>query len=511
MVTPTIRVLGDVGELLAIAAQRWPDRPAVRDLESTPVTYRTLFQQVTATEDWLRAQGAGPGARVAVIAQSRPATVVLLWATLRIGAVFVPLNPAVPTAALTSMLTDAEPVLIVGMPETTVGSIAGRWADWLEVADAAARTPRSPRPPALKGTGPDDLCMLLYTSGTTAVPKGVMCPHRSVRYAVEAIQERLHYTATDVVFNRLPLAFDYGLYQALLAARAGACLVLAGLGSDMMMLRWIGASGATVLPLLPTIGGMIERLRRRSAPLSGVRLITNTGAALPEPLRQSLREIFPAARLALMYGITECKRVTIMESDGDLVRPRSAGRPLDGLEILVKDADGRSLPPMVVGEIYVRGPSVMAGYWRDDEQTDARFVRLAGTSERILRTGDFGYLDQEGYFYFQGRRDDGFKHKGARMNCQEIETAAEQISGVELAALLIPADDDEPMVLVVAGESVNPASVLAAMRQHLEGVKIPEVCVAVPAMPMTPNGKIDKRRLRASCAAHYAPDRDTRS
>jgi amino acid adenylation domain-containing protein len=507
-VTPTIRVLGDVGELLAFAAERWPDEPAVRDLESTPVTYRALLHQVTATEDWLRAQGVGPGARVAVIAQSEPATIVLLWATLRVGAIFVPLNPAAPTAALTTMLTDAEPVLIVGAPEKIAGSIAGRWADWLEVADAAARPPRSPRPPEPTATHPDDLCMLLYTSGTTAVPKGVMCPHRSVRYAVEAIQERLGYTAADVIFNRLPLSFDYGLYQPLLAARAGACLVLAGPGSDTTMLRWIGASKATVLPLLPTIGGMVKRLRRRSEPLTGVRLITNTGAAMPEHLRQSLREIFPAARLALMYGITECKRVTIMEPDGDLVRPRSAGRPLDGLEILVKDAGGRLLPPMVSGEIYVRGPSVMAGYWRDEEQTDARFIRLAGTSERILRTGDFGYLDQEGYFYFEGRRDDIFKHNGARMNCQEIETAAERISGVELAALLLPAGDDEPMVLVVTGESLDPPSVLAAMRQHLEPVKIPEVCVAVPAMPMTPNGKIDKRRLRA---AHCPADRGIRS
>ncbi|MEU7575497.1 class I adenylate-forming enzyme family protein [Micromonospora sp. NPDC049240] len=488
MVTPRIRALADVGELLATAAQRWPARPAVRDLGSPPVTYRELFDQVATVEDWLRAQGAGPGARVAVIAHSQLATVVLMWATLRIGAVFVPLNPAAPAAALTSMVTDADPVLTVGTP--------GALADWPEVAGSAARTPRFPTPPVPTGTGPDDLCMLLYTSGTTAVPKGVMCPHRSVRYAVEAIQERLRYTAEDVVFNRLPLAFDYGLYQALLAAHAGACLVLAGPGSDTMLLRSISTTGATVLPLLPTIGGMIERLRRRSAPLTGIRLITNTGAAMPEQMRRSLRDIFPAARLALMYGITECKRVTIMEPDGDLARPRSTGRPLDGLEVLVRDADGRPVPPMATGEIFVRGPSVMAGYWQDDEQTDARFVRLADSSERILRTGDFGHLDHEGYLYFEGRRDDIFKHKGARMNCREIESAAERVSGVDLAALLIPAEDDEPMVLVVAGESVDSASVLAGMRQRLEAVKIPEVCVAVPMMPITLNGKIDKRRLR---------------
>jgi acyl-CoA synthetase (AMP-forming)/AMP-acid ligase II len=249
---------------------------------------------------------------------------------------------------------------------------------------------------------------------------------------------------------------------------------------------------------------MIESLRRRSGPVTRVRLITNTGAAMPEPLRHSLREIFPAARLALMYGITECKRVTIMEPDGDLVRPRSSGRPLDGLEIQIKDSDGVVLPPMTTGEIYVRGPSVMAGYWRDEQQTDLRFVRYPGSAERILRTGDFGYVDPDGYLYFEGRRDDIFKHNGARMNTQEIETAAERVPGVELAAVLIPADDD-PLVVVVTGTDLEPQAVLSAMRQHLERVKTPEVCVVVATMPMTPNGKVDRKKLRELCTVRLRP------
>jgi amino acid adenylation domain-containing protein len=485
-----------VGELLDLAADRWPDRPAVRDPDSGTITYRGLLQRVAATRDWLLDQGVEPGTRLAVVAHSRVATVVLLWAAARIGAVFVPLNPAAPVTALTTILRDAEPSMTVGA-ERISESIAGRYADWPEVEAVKSGGSRPPEPPA----PPDDgLCLLLYTSGTTAAPKGVMCRHRNIRFAVEAIQERLRYTADDIIFNRLPLAFDYGLYQALLSARAGACLVLDGPGNDTGILHRIRTSGATVLPLLPTLGSMIQRLHRRSEPISGVRLITTTGAAMPESLRRSLRGVFPDARLSLMYGITECKRVSILEPDGDLLRPRSVGRPLDGLEIEVKDADGRSLPPMAVGEIYVRGPSVAAGYWRDQEQTESRFVRCAGTSERVLRTGDFGYLDHDGYLYFEGRRDDIFKHNGARMNSQEIEMAAERVPGVELAALLVPPGDDEPMVLVVTGNSLDPPAVLSAMRRYLERVKIPEVCVVVPQMPMTPNGKIDKRGLRENRA-----------
>ncbi|WP_460916976.1 hypothetical protein [Plantactinospora veratri] len=121
----------------------------------------------------------------------------------------------------------------------------------------------------------------------------------------------------------------------------------------------------------------------------------------------------------------------------------------------------------------------------------------------MLRTGDFGYLDPDGYLYFEGRRDDIFKHNGARMNSQEIEAAAQQVPGVELAALLIPSRDDEPMVLVVSGDSIDPPSVLSAMSRHLEQVKTPEICVVVPEMPMTPNGKVDKTKLRESRATHH--------
>ncbi|GLK99165.1 class I adenylate-forming enzyme family protein [Dactylosporangium matsuzakiense] len=495
--------IGDAGALLTAAAGRWPDAPAVRNVGSSPITYRELLHRVAATEHWLLDRGVRPGSRVAVLAQSRPGTVVLLWATMRIGAVLVPLNPAAPPAALALMLTDAEPALTVGGAEAGLASSGGRSSDWPELDECWAATPPIPARPG-PAPGPDDLCMLLYTSGTTAAPKGVMCRQRNVRFAVEAIQRRLAYTRDDVIFNRLPLAFDYGLYQALLAAAAGACLVLDEPGTDATMLRKISDAGTTVLPLLPTLGGMIEQLRRRSAPITGVRLITNTGAAMPGRLRRSLREIFPAARLALMYGITECKRVSIMEPDGDLLRPSSAGRPLDGLEVQVRGPDGALLPPMATGELYVRGPSVMAGYWRDEEQTARRFVRLPGTPEPVLRTGDFGHLDHDGYLYFEGRRDDIFKHNGARMNTTEIEAAAERVPGVALAAVLVPADD-EPLVLVVTGESLEPVSVLSAMRQHLEPVKTPDVCVVLEAMPMTPNGKVAKARLRELCVAHYGP------
>lgn len=483
----------NVGSLLSEAVERWPESIAARDDEGM-LNYQQLLERADRVQAWLRASGVDIGDRVIATAFSRISTVVLFWATVRMGAVFVPYNPAAPVPVAVRLLLDAEPAVSIGLPrEASAGRREGAH-DWEELEGVIAlEVPQQPQP--LHHVEREDLCMLLYTSGSTAAPKGVMCPHGAVRAAVEAIQERLGYRPTDVVFNRLPLAFDYGLYQLLLTARSGACVTLAGAGSDAILVNKIRKAEATVLPLLPTLCTIIRHAGRRAAPVEGVRLITNTGADLPLRVRSDLRDFFPDARIALMYGITECKRVSIMEPDGDLRRPHSVGRPLSGLDVLVNDSEGRPVPPHVTGELTVRGPTVMAGYWRDHAETTRRFPPQESGEFPLLRTGDFGYVDNDGYIYFQGRRDDLFKHHGSRVSGLEVEHAAEQIPGVRLAALIIPTEDHEPLVLCVEGD-VEPAAVLAGIAGRLERAKVPDVCVVVPQLPSTPNGKVDKVRLR---------------
>jgi acyl-CoA synthetase (AMP-forming)/AMP-acid ligase II len=181
-----------------------------------------------------------------------------------------------------------------------------------------------------------------------------------------------------------------------------------------------------------------------------------------------------------------------MPPDADLTRPGACGLALPGTEVFAVDTDGNRLPPGEVGELVVRGPHVMAGYWRRPELTAQRFPRADGLFPR-LRTGDHGWLDDEGYLYFVGRRDDIYKERGFRVSATEVEAAARRVPGVEQAAVL-PPRDGRPAVLAVVTALSAPA-VLLGMREQIEEFKVPRHCVVLEAIPLTRNGKVDRTTL----------------
>jgi len=340
-----------------------------------------------------------------------------------------------------------------------------------------------------------DPISLIYTSGSTGAPKAVVSTHAQVTFAVQAIQSQLAYRPSDVVFCALPLAFDYGLYQLFLGAVSGARVELASAAETGPQLvgRLIGC-GATVLPAVPALaGGLATLLSRRPGQVPGIRLLTNTGATMPPSVLATIRERIPGLRVQLMYGLTECKRATIMPPDEDLARPGACGKALPGTEVYAVDPDGSRLPPDEVGEIVVRGPHVMAGYWRRPELTEQRFPREHGLFP-ALRTGDYGWLDDDGYLYFAGRRDDQYKEYGFRVGVAEVEAAAHRVPGVDAAAVLPPAGSELGATLVVV-TALAPNQVLAAMRSELEEVKIPRICRVVERLPLTRNGKVDRAEL----------------
>jgi acyl-CoA synthetase (AMP-forming)/AMP-acid ligase II len=196
-----------------------------------------------------------------------------------------------------------------------------------------------------------------------------------------------------------------------------------------------------------------------------------------------------------MFGISECKRVTIMPPAAELDRPGSVGLPLPGTEVVIVDEAGRPVPAGQTGEIVVRGPHVMAGYWRAPEITARTFRPDPGTGQVSLHTGDYGRLDADGYLYFEGRRDDMFKHRGARVSTIEIEAAALDIPGVR-GAVAVPPADGEQLTIFVATELAAPA-VLRELAARLEAAKVPAVCHVVAEIPLTANGKNERKQLAA--------------
>lgn len=420
-------------------AAQTPGLPAITH-DDRRLSYGALHEASFRLAAWLRRTGIAHGDRI-VITRPLPA---LIYAASRAGATFCVLHEQVSGPALEHVLHDARPRLLVtdSPAAMDLASRNGvRVADSAVIETAAATEPLTPIP----APSPTDRVCLIYTSGSTSRPKAVVSTHEQAVFAARAIHSRLRYRLDDVVYSPLPLAFDYGLYQLFLAALGGSHVVFGDSGGPAL-LRGLVRSGATVLPALPVVAEALAWLlaRRRASTGLRLRLLTNTGAAVPSQTLAALRAAIPGLRVQLMYGLTECKRVSIMPVDEDLRRPGACGRPLPGTRVVVVDTDGNPLPPGHVGEFVVRGRHVMSGYWGLEDRQ--RFPRPGE-----LRTGDYGWMDSDGYLYVEGRRDDVYKERGFRVSATEVEAAAHGIDGVRHAAV-VPPNGDRGAVLFVVGD-----------------------------------------------------------
>lgn len=483
-------------DLLDAAAASHPDHPAVSHRQHT-LTYRELCARSHALARWLRAAGIGRGDRVVVATSVDVLLPAVVYACSRVGAVFAVVRARAPEVVLSHILDDAEPALVV-----TDAPAVARLADSRGVPhrdlDSLRRAAAEPLPDVTGGEplAVDPAC-LIYTSGSTGMPKAVVSTHAQMTFAARAIQSVLEYQADDVVYCALPLSFDYGLYQLFLATLAGArvCLATAE-DAGRRLLAQLRETGATVLPAVPPLAtNLAALLDRPGATAPPLRLLTNTGAAMPVPVLAALRSRIPSLRVQLMFGLTECKRATIMPKDEDLRRPGACGRALPGTEVFAVDDRGRRLPPGHVGELVVRGPHVMAGYWRRPALTEQRFRMVDGLFPQ-LHTGDYGWLDADGYLYYVGRRDDLYKERGTRVSTTEVEAAAHRIAGVTAAAAVPPAAGEETATLLVVTD-LSATEVLRRLREQLEEEKIPRRCLVIERLPVTDNGKPDRARLAA--------------
>jgi amino acid adenylation domain-containing protein len=477
-------------DILDWRARYSPDRPAVRT-RSTVWTYAELRRRSQAYAEWLRRQGVARGDRVLVNVPHAPETVAVIFAAARLGCLYVVVSDQMPPDRLRQIVSDCEPRVLLTTQE---GIGAAPVLDGLTVAvlDALPTEPTGDAEPVPCLS--IDPVSLIYTSGSTSVPKAVVSTHDQVLFVAQAIQARLRYREDDVVFCCLPLSFDYGLYQVFLSCLAGAELVLVGPdAAGPSLLKNLDRYAVTVFPLMPPLATVLSALiARANRPPSALRLITSSGATLASQTADQLRFLIPGMALVSMFGLTECKRVAIMEPDGDIGRPGAVGRALPDTEVRIVGADGRSLPPGEVGELVVRGRHVMSGYWRAPELTAQKF-RRDEFGQPLLFTGDQCRIDADGYLYFVGRSDDVYKHRGFRVSGAEVEAAALDIPEVRLAAVIAPADGADAL-LVVSGDTTA-TDVLKQLSVRLEDYKVPRECQVLDTLPLSANGKVDRRRL----------------
>jgi len=480
-------------------------------------SYAEVEQHARAIALALQARGVQRGDRVALFLDNGIEFVAGVYAVLRLGAVFMPVNPLTKGDKLAYMLADARAAALL-----TSDVLTPVWSAHLDElqhlhtvlvagkAPAAGDTRVQPWPSVVTGDAPQappvlidqDLASIIYTSGSTGFPKGVMLTHLNMVSAARSVSTYLGLRDDDIVLCALPLAFDYGLYQVLMAFRVGATVVLErNFSFPVKALEVMVREKVTVFPGVPTMFSMLMTLSNLSQfDLSSLRMMTNTAAALSEEHIRQLRALFPQAVLFSMYGLTECKRVTYLPPEQLDIRPTSVGRGMPNEEVWLVDDEGRRLPNGSTGELVIRGSNVMRGYWEKPEETARRLKPGPNPGEMLLYSGDLFRTDAEGWLYFVSRRDDIIKSRGEKVSPREVENVLHGIEGVyEVAVVGVP---DEVLgqavkayVTLKPGVQLTERDVIRHCLARMESFMAPKVVEFVAELPKTDTGKIKKTGL----------------
>jgi amino acid adenylation domain-containing protein len=515
MQAPPARLLH---ETLLASAERVSDGEAVV-AGAERLTYAELRDRALRLARALQELGVGRGDRVAIFMDNSAGCATAVYAAMLAGGVFVVVNPQTKEDKLLYVLDDCEATVLLtegALTRTALSAaatassvravIAASAPDGVDGAlsfdDVVASSEPDPRP---AGTIPLDLAALIYTSGSTGFPKGVMMTHQSMVFAAGSISQYLRLERDERILGVLPLAFDYGLYQLLMAIRMGGALVLErSFAFPAQIVKRVEDEEITVFPGVPTVYATLLSMRRSMEfELPTVRRVTNTAAALPATFHGELRRIFPNGLVFAMYGLTECKRVSYLEPELLERKPTSVGRAIPGTETMVLREDGTPVQPGETGILYVRGPHVMAGYWRKPEQTAEMIVEGPLPGERMLCAQDHFTVDDEGFLYFVGRTDDIIKTRGEKVSPIEVENALFDVDGVKEAAVAGVPDDVlgeaiRAFVVMDDGAALTEQDVIAACRTRLENFMVPREVVFLDALPTTATGKVRRKSLLES-------------
>jgi acyl-CoA ligase (AMP-forming) (exosortase A-associated) len=485
------------------------DAPALVLREGT-LNHDTLRSRVAALAGWLAERVAGRGARVATWAAKGELTCLMPLAAARAGLVHVPINPLLKRAQVAHILSDSGASLLIGTPARLKTLEPGdapcpmlEEAAALEEARALGRA----LPPS--SGDPDALAAILYTSGSTGRPKGVMLSHANMWLGAESVAQYLGLAVDDRTLAVLPLSFDYGQNQLLSTWYAGGCVIPLDYLVPRDVMKAVEKHGVTTLAAVPPLWVQLTELDWPAETAGKLRRLTNSGGALTLDLVQRLRGLFPQARLFPMYGLTEAFRSTYLDPALVDAHPTSMGRAIPHAEILVIDDAGEVAADGDEGELVHCGPLVAQGYWQDATRTAERF-RPAPAASRYggiaVWSGDRVRRDRDGLLYFVGRRDAMIKSAGNRISPQEIEEAALQTGLVVEAVALGVADERLGQAVHLV---VRPAPGVADARealpkrlaQDLPGFMQPRLIHWREAMPIGPNGKIDRTGLQQEIAA----------
>jgi len=461
----------------------------------------------------LRERGIAPGDRVLVFLPNSPELTASFQAVWTLGAVMCPVMPQWTAGEIGHALRNAGAVVVL-----TVPALAARVRDAAQGAETLKHrlvfgetdvsgmeniSPEMEEGASVESPierAADDLALLLYTSGTTAEPKGVMITHSNVASAIDSASQLNPDLPVLPMLHVLPLTHVFGMLMLKLANRWGFPSVLLRQFDPLMIFEAVERYQAGYMPVVPTmLVYLLHHPERSRFSFSSLYRITSGGTALPEKLRLDFQEAF-RCRVDQGYGMSESVAVATAYADHESYRAGSAGRPEPGIEVRIMDEQNRPLPPGAVGEICLAGGNVATGYWQNPLATQESF---AGG---WFHTGDVGYLDEEGYLYITDRKKDLIIKGGENISPREIEEALYLHGAIAEAAVIgIPdvvfGEEICAVIQLKAGSVASDEDIRRYVGQHVGKFKVPSRIVFLGALPKNSTGKIQKRVIREQIAA----------
>ena len=518
----TARPTFTLDDLLVRAALEHGDRVAIVDGRAS-YTYADLLAASDSLAAALLDSGVGRGDRVGIYMNKSWESIVAMLATSQAGAAFVNINPALKAGQVAYIANDCDVRVLIAdtdkldsIDEGTVpasfhkGATPARGGS-TDLAAVLARGGRGERRPLIE----TDLGTILYTSGSTGMPKGVAFSQRNIVVGAEIVSTYLENTADDRILSVLPFSFDYGLNQLTTAIRVGAALVVQRSQLPGDILRNLRQQAITGLAGVPPVWSLLLRTARslEAEPLTTLRYITNSGGRIPQANLDALRRLLPATKIFLMYGLTEAFRSTYLPPEELDRGSECIGRAIPNTEILVIK-DGRAVEVGEVGELVHRGPTVALGYWGNQAETDRVYQAnpLAPPElldvERVVRSGDLVRRDADGFLYFVGRNDGMIKSGGFRISPEEVESLLISSGLVHEACAFGVADPDEVVGQVVIAtlslRDAAPPDAVDRIRDHAvangPAYMTPREIVVVDELPKGATGKIDRPAIARAYA-----------